>query len=262
MATVELKEVKENLYIALKELGLSELESKLYTVSLLLGPSPIAALAKHLDISRPNIYKVIAGLEKCGLVKFSEKKRYARNFIVEPPAIVLEKVREKSESMEMLDNKLTSAMPELVTLYHRDATPTKIRVLEGEEQFREMFYRLIDETKDQTEFFGSAADIISFISWDKQNEFTKNRIAKGIKSRVLLIPSKEAEMLQKNDQKELRETRILRGANPFVTSFQIFANKVIIWQPKAPLALLIEDEYIVQMFRSIFYTLYDRSRNS
>jgi hypothetical protein len=58
----------------------------------------------------------------------------------------------------------------------------------------------------------------------------------------------------------MRETRILQGGAPFATSFQLFANKVLIWQPKAPLAVLIEDEYIVQMLRSIFYLLWGKSK--
>lgn len=46
---------------------------------------------------------------------------------------------------------------------------------------------------------------------------------------------------------------------PFQTAFQLFGNKVIIWQPKAPLAVLIEDEYIVQMLKSIFFIMWEKA---
>jgi hypothetical protein len=74
------------------------------------------------------------------------------------------------------------------------------------------------------------------------------------------LPGSDAETLRANDAQELRETRIVSGATPFATSFQLFANKVLIWQPKAPLAVLIEDEFIVQMLRSIFYVLWNKSK--
>ena len=57
----------------------------------------------------------------------------------------------------------------------------------------------------------------------------------------------------------MRETRVLKTAQPFVTLFQLYANKALIWQPKAPLAILIEDEYIVQMLRSVFDVLWKQS---
>lgn len=58
----------------------------------------------------------------------------------------------------------------------------------------------------------------------------------------------------------MRTTRFFHGKIPFVTGFMLYANKVIIWQPKAPLAVLIEDEYIVEMLRSIFETLWSGSK--
>ena len=92
------KELKQNLYTSLKEIGLTESEANLYITSLSLGPTTIASLAEHLHIPRPNVYKVITGLEEHGLAVFSERKRYARTFMGGPPTVVLEKIRQKRES--------------------------------------------------------------------------------------------------------------------------------------------------------------------
>jgi hypothetical protein len=43
------------------------------------------------------------------------------------------------------------------------------------------------------------------------------------------------------------------------TAFQLFGKKMILWQPEAPLAILIEDEYLISMFRTIFYSLWEIS---
>jgi sugar-specific transcriptional regulator TrmB len=252
-------EVKKNLYSSLKELGLTDLEADLYVASLSLGPSPIATIAARMNISRPNIYKVIAGLEGRGLVAISKKKKYARNFMVEPPTAVLEKLREKRETISDLDETVASALPDLLAMYHQGETPTKIKVLEGKEQFLQTYFTVLDEAKDEALFFGSLADYIGVTSWEEQSEWIKKRYTKGIRIKALLLPSADAEKVKSKDAVELRETRILKGAAPFVTFFQLFANKALVWQPRAPLAVLIEDEYIVAMLKSMFAWMWERS---
>lgn len=253
-------ELKQNLYTSLKELGLTEGEANLYTSSLSLGPSTIASLAQHLNIPRPNVYKVIAGLEKHGLAKFSERQKYTRTFMVEPPTVVLEKLRQKRESMTTLDHTLVGEMPDLLALYHQGESPTKIKILQGEEQWMKIFFQILDETKDTISFFGSADAFIDMISWETENRWIKKRVQKGIHINVLLTPGKDAQTLQETDEDQMRTTRFFYGKTPFVTGFMLYANKVIIWQPKAPLAVLVEDEYIVQMLRSIFDVLWNVSK--
>jgi len=249
-------EIKQNLYTSLKELGLTESEANLYITSLTLGPATIAALAEHLNTPRPNVYKVIAGLEQYGLAKFSERKRYARTFMVEPPTVVLEKLREKRKMTESLDQALVGTMPDLLAMYHQGETSTKIKVLQGEDQWMKIFFQTLDEAKDKIEFFGSADAFIGMISWEVERAWIKKRVERGIHINVLLTPGKDAETLKTTDAQEMRTTKIYIGELPVVTGYMLYANKVIIWQPKAPLAILIEDEYIVQMLRSIFAMLW------
>ncbi len=254
--------VKESIYSSLKELGLTESEANLYTISLSLGPVSIATLAEHLAVPRPNVYKLIAALEERGLAKFSERKKYARTFIVEPPTTVLEQLRKKREKVADLDHALVGAMPELLAHYHQGETPTKIKIFDGKEQWLDIFFQVLDETQGDIQFFGSADAFIELITWEKELLWIKKRVEKGIHINVLLTPSKDAEILESKDDKEMRTTKIFHGTILFVTGFMVYANKVIIWQPKAPLVLLIEDEYIVEMLRSIFESLWNRTEKS
>lgn len=255
---LSISEVKKELYTSLKELGLTESEASLYIVSLALGPATIASLGEHLNIPRPNVYKLIAGLERHDLAKFSERKKYTRTFVVEPPTTVLEKLRQKREKVADLDQTLIGAMPDLLALYHQGETPTKIKVLGGRDQWEKVFFQVLDEAKDKIDFFGSADAFIELVTWDVEREWIKERVKKNIHINTLLVPGKEAQVLESTDEKEMRTTKLFNGKIPFVTGFMLYANKVIIWQPKAPLALLIEDEYIVQMLRSIFDVLWER----
>lgn len=260
---MEQNKLKKSLYRGLKELGLSESEINLYSVSLELGQTSIVNIARHMGISRPNVYKVIAGLESRGLAKFSDMGKYARSFLVESPAAVLEMIRKKREAMSEIDHNFVSALPDLVTKYHQGQTPTKVKVLEGKEQFLKIFKQSLEEEKKEILFFGATEDFISFISWAEERKWIAKRVRKKIFVRVLTLPGKGgAEILRPQDKEEMRETRILKGAWPFLTSFQLFANKLVIWQPKTPLAVLIEDQYIVEMIKSMFDLIWEHSSDN
>ena len=249
-------EMKQSVYTSLKEIGLTESEANLYITSLTLGPTTIASLAEHLAIPRPNVYKVIAGLEAHGLAKFSERTRYARTFMVEPPTTVLEKLRQKRTTIGELDQTLVGTMPDLLAMYHQGETPTKIKVLTGKDQWIKVFFQVLEEAKGTIQFFGSADAFIKLISWEVEKEWIKERTEKGIHINVLLTPGKDAVSLHDEDEFEMRTTRYFHGTIPFVTGFMLYANKMIIWQPEAPLVVLVEDEYIITMQRSIFEALW------
>ncbi len=257
---LSLKDIENTLYKALKELGLTEAEITLYLLSLSLGPSPITKLAEAMNMPRPNIYKVIAGLEKKGLVQFSRSRYHKKTFMVESPTRIVDTLRKQQQNLSDYDRNITLSMPDLLALYRQGELPTSIRILEGKEAFEKAFDQSLEETKDTAEFFGSTEDFITFISWEHEQEWINKRVRQGIFINVLSLPSETAKELQAKDKIELRETRILKIDKPFNTSYQLFGNKVIIWQPKAPLAIFISDEYIAQMLRSIFYSLWEISK--
>jgi sugar-specific transcriptional regulator TrmB len=252
-------EVKQSLYSSLKELGLTETEINLYSVSLAMGPISISKIAQHLNISRPNIYKVIAELEKHELTKFTHFHKYQRKFSVESPAVVLQKLREKKEKISQVDHSLVSSLPDLMSLFHKTESSTRIKVLQGKEQYLIAFKEILEEENKEIQFFGSAEDFVNFVSPETEAKWIKDRMKKNIWIKSLLLPSSTAQAFSSDDKKEMRETKILKGCWPFETSFQLFSNKVIIWQPVKPLAVLIEDKFIIEMLRSIFFKLWEIS---
>ncbi|OGY84066.1 MAG: hypothetical protein A3F54_00760 [Candidatus Kerfeldbacteria bacterium RIFCSPHIGHO2_12_FULL_48_17] len=252
-----LSSLQQSLYTSLTELGLSHAEAELYLLSLHLGPQPLTTLARDLQIARPNIYKLIRALETHALAKFSQRKKYSQKFMVESPAVVLEQLRAKRKQLDATDNALAATLPDLLAQYHQGATPTKVKVLTDEEQYLRLYYRTLEEAQGATEWFGAAHEFIGFVSWEREREWIRRRIEKGISIKALLLPSETAAGFIKDDAREMRETRVLREAAPFLSAFQLFANKVVFWQPRTPLAVVLEDEYIAGMMRSIFYQLWE-----
>lgn len=252
-------EIKQILYTSLLELGLKEQEIELYALSLAIGPTSIGNLASQLGINRPNIYKVIIELEKKGLAKFSERKKYTRTFMVESPTLVRDLLKQKKENLTSNEVKLFNALPDLLALYHQGELPTSVKIIEGEDQFLKVFFQSLDEAQKQIEFFGSAKDFIRFISWGEERRWIQTRVRKNIFIRTLIFDDPDALILISKDKDELRETRLFQNITEFNTSYLVYGHKVIIWQPQAPLGILIEDQYIVKMFLSIFNGFWDIS---
>ncbi len=250
----------QELYTSLKELGLTDLEASLYSISLHLGPSSITEISKHLNISRPNVYKVIEGLRKQGLASFDSKEKYKRDFMVDSPATVIEKLREKRKKIEDLDNQMIHVMPNLLALYQQGGKDTTIKIIKGREQYIKLFLQTAEETQENgvIEFFGSAEKFMDLVGFETEKKWVKMRMKKNISVKSL-ISKENKEILIKNQEQELREVRIYTEEVPFVTAFELFGKKMILWQPEAPLAVLIEDEYIISMFRSIFYSLWNKN---
>jgi sugar-specific transcriptional regulator TrmB len=260
---MDAKQLNENLYTSLKELGLTEAEINLYTISLQLGPSPIKKIAEHLGVPRPNIYTFIQGLEKHGLAKFSDRGKYLRRFVVEPPTIILQKMREKREKLSRLDNDFVAGLPEMLARYHQGENSTQVKILQGREQYIAFFDQSLREESKEIQYFGSAKDFVDFITPAYDAVWTNRRVKKGVFLKALISPSEEIEKEYiPRDTAELREIRILKNTEQSPASFQIFANKVAIFQPKAPLVVLIEDQFIVAMMKNIFSELWQREERS
>lgn len=258
MPNVSKMTLNQDLSHALEELGLTEHERNLYILSLTVGPTTVVLLANQLGISRPNVYKVIAGLERHGLARHVPKTQHRQAFMVEAPTTVTKLLRQKRERISTIDTSITQAMPELLGLYQQGHLPTSIKILDGKEAFLEAFFSILDEEAKESQFIGSADEFLKFVTWAEEREWIKKRVSRGIWMRCLLLPGTDAETLQKDDVKELREVRLLKNTPPFIASFQLFANKVIIWQPRAPLAILLEDQYIVDMLKALFFALWHK----
>lgn len=250
------------LYSALKELDLSQGEINIYLLTLSLGPSTISNIAQHVTINRTNIYKIVSGLEKRKLGVFNKS---AKRFTVTSPSRVIELLKEKTQQTEVIESGLMSEMPQLLSLFKQADLGLKIKIIEGQKQFVQAYIQVFEEAQDKIYFFGSIKEFVESIS----AEFGFKRIQRRMERKIpamALVPDDEIAFMNSigmapNNEKELRTTKVLPKHERFSTSYYVFANKVIIWQTKTPMGLLIEDAYIVQMFKSTFEMLWEVAKN-
>lgn len=242
----------EPMYAALGELGLTSNEQRFYVTSLVIGPASITTLAQQLGIPRPNAYKLIESLEQKGLVSSAMRKRYARHFVVEPPTVISEHLREQREKQSRVDRSFIEFLPSYLSQYRQGEATLKIRVLTGRADFVRLFDHMFDEMEGELLFFGSILDFDRAVGREEILRQVDRRVARGVNSKTLLLPEGRGYLTMETHEKHLREVRYLNAIVPFVPAFHLYMNKVIIWQPETPTAVIIEDEYVVAMFKSIF----------
>ncbi len=257
---MQVEEFQKGLYRALKALNISSRAIDLYILVLQIGQVSVTELSNKLDMARPNVYKIITELHREGLIIESKNSKISGPMVV-PPSVLLKKVRKKEQKYAEIGNNVSKQLPELLSIYAQGSAPSKIKIFEGREQYIKAFDLIFEETISPMRFFGSAEDFVVFTQWQGYNKLVKKRVKKNIKLQSLLLESKTAQDMKRKAREELREVRILKDMNPFETSFQLFAKKVLFWQPHTPLAILIEDEYIAQMIQSIFEKLWKESKN-
>lgn len=241
----------------LVSLGLSTTERNLYVTSLKLGPTPIASLAAHLGISRPNIYTIIRSLEKRGLANFSSQQRYSRTFMVESPEVIRSLLRRQEQMLENYNQSITREFPDLLALYQQGNNPTNIRIYQTEEDWDKMYVDLLMGVREELLYFGFVKRFAqSRISGEEQ--IKNERIQQGLHIKLLCFDTPFNVELQKSDKRELRETRFIPNAPLFQTAFHVIGKKVILRQHRTGLAIRIDDEHFAQMFRTIFYCYWEK----
>lgn len=241
----------------LLNIGLTEQEIEIYTIALEHGEMSIGKFATKTNISRPNLYKIMERLESKNIGSFSHKNKYKRRFSVKSPSVIAELLHKQVAKNTSLEKDFKKMMPELMMLFKQGSSPTRIRTLFGRKEFLETFDIILNEGVKEIYFCGSFQDFVTFTSWEKQQEFVIKRKEKKIKAFGLIFTDKDAKQIKDGAKQQLREVRYLDKKYFFTTSFQVFGNKVIIWQPETPMAILIEDENIAKMMLQIFKNLWD-----
>ena len=99
---------------------------------------------------------------------------------------------------------------------------------------------------------------LKHIDWDFEEEWTKERIAMGVKLRWLDFKTKKVEEWKKQGKQGLREIRFLPKSFPFTSNMFVCENKIILMSGKAKefMAVVIENNEFSGMFKQLFEMLW------
>jgi len=121
------------------EFGLSEKEAKLYLALLELEIASVSELAKTANINRSSTYVVLESLKNKGLVGVSEDKKVQR-YIAISPEMLLQEAKDRANKAEEMKNNISNIVPELKALFKDTKQKPKIKVYEGKEAVKQIYY--------------------------------------------------------------------------------------------------------------------------
>ena len=233
----------------LTKIGLSNKEAKVYLAALELGKASIQDIAKKAGINRTTTYVMITELEKRGLVKPLKvgKRNY---FVAESPDTIIDILKKEKQEIENKEQEIREIIPELKTLYNIAPGRPKIRFYEGQEVYKKITDDILESgTKEILEIYN--ADLIKgLFSENETKEYTRKRIAKGIRCRVLYTRS---EGPFKN-RLELAEERFYNQSQfPVSGDIMVYGNRIGMASLKGNMiGVIIESDEISETMKSLF----------
>ncbi len=234
----------------LTKLGLTPNEAKIYELLLTVGPSGIKSILFHTGLKRGNAYYHLEGLEKRGLVEKQDLPGKPIAFLAKQPDQLEILLAQQKTALNNAGYELSQNLPKLNSLYQLLATRPGVKFYQGKEGMEQVYEQLLALRKpiDSFEDKGEMAALIP----DYAKEFINKRIKYGIFNRVI-APS--ANPINKTDQKELRETRLVPTAKfPFRMDVKICSDMVslITFQKQNPVAVLVQNREIAENFKLLF----------
>ena len=244
----------------ISHLGLTKNEQDLYLASFEKNITSVRALSEELGIKRPNVYKILQSLSQKGLVTYKPNSG-DKSFSIESPTRLKELWKNKISELSEIEKEFDEALPNLLGSFKQGYLSGKVKIVNNKKDFISLYEQVFEEASDEILFFGSAKDFIDYIGADLGQIRITRRTQRKIPIRSLLLESDLEMSSLKTNSAELRTSKILKGVNPFITSFYLYSNKILVWQPKTPIAILIEDEYVQAMQKSMFEYLWQQGQD-
>ncbi len=238
----------------LQQLGFSDKESRVYLALLSGGPSSVRRLADHSDMNRGSVYDVLKSLQRMGVVGFYQKHK-KQFFMAEDPEKLVDAVERREQSFAALRRRLAELLPEIRSLYVHGGAKPVVKYYEGEKGvsliLRDVLQTMSEHPDKLYRVYSSAALRESL--YKEFPHFTKERIARGLKVRVVAIgpggeDSPQAERRWLSEKAGAPTYSIIYG--PKVAFFSLDKSNL-------PLGVLIEDSGIAETERLVFDHLWD-----
>lgn len=233
---------------ALRNIGLTEIEAKVYVTLLEEGPSHAGHVSRKSGIHRRMVYDAIERLIKKGLVSYIVKNN-KRLFAAVDPERLLDIVREQEENIKKV-------LPGLKLAYGTSRQKQETTFFRGHAGVKSVFEDQIREGKEQLVLAPSlvARELFpGYFHW-----FDERRKQKRIPVRLLA----DTESAGQFRDIPLARIRQLPGMGSPATSTVIYGSKLAIfyWDRKRPFVVVITQKEIADAYRAYFEALWKKAR--
>jgi sugar-specific transcriptional regulator TrmB len=233
---------------ALKDLGLSEHEVRVYVALLELGTSKVEPVSKRVNLPRTTVYGILSSLLEKGLVSYVIKSGVKYYEATSPERLLL---REKERVEE-----LKKVIPELAALENTIGEKPSMEMYEGKEGIKTIYEDML-KTRQTIYGYGNTKLLFELLEFYIPN-YISRRAKLGISFKVVTEKSKIATDMQKKDKKERRETRFIKEMENITSVTYLYGDKIAIMGliKKQPIGIIIQNESFYNSQKLVFDILW------
>ena len=230
----------------LREAGLTENESKVYTALLELGPSHAGLITRKSGLHRRVVYDVLDMMIKKGIVGYIIRNN-VRLYQAGDPRRFMEIIDEKKEQLDEI-------MPSMMELFVKTREKEETNFYKGKNGLKLVFEDQINTGKEILIIGASplAYDILQFyFKW-----FDKRRVEKKIFTRIIFNRSERKLKIPMSEIKYLPE----KYSSPLAVN--IYGDKIalILWSRENPLAIVVKNSQISDGYRKYIELMWNVAR--
>ncbi len=241
------------IHTILRTFGLTEKEIKIFQKVLELGAQPASHIARVTELPRNTVRSILDKLVKLGLMVKTNRANTQYYAVEKKESIIRELKHERIRVNEKIENQidLLEHYGEEFTARHHSKSRPKITFYEGMSGLEKVY----EDT------LGAKDGILSWASFEGMHgalpdyfkTYYDRRAKKKIFIRSIHPDSEFARDRQKNDKKELRESKLVPEKKyNWVPEIQIYNNKINISSWKEKLGVIIESPEIAEALKAIF----------
>lgn len=233
-----------NLVPLIKNLGLTEKESRIYLAALEIGSGTVAEIAHRARLNRVTTYDILAKLLKRGMVHFLTKNG-VRYFDATEPDIISHEFTRKIHDFK-------KALPEFRRLRGEAAHPN-VRYFEGLAGIKALYTDTLTSKTEILNYSNSKEIRDHWKNYDE--EYVKERVKRKIFLRGISPDDEHGLAVKSHDREMHREIRLVPAHEfTFTNEINIYDDKVAIasFKDEPLIGMIIESLEIANTQRDIF----------
>jgi hypothetical protein len=229
-----------------------------------LKQTTLSELRAQTKLSHTTTYRTVQHLIERGLVEQVPLNRKQSLYLPRSLSVLATSLRSETSRLRRVERTLCT-YDRLVPYMDLDDPPssaTSVEVREGMDAFHEEYLKLPELGHDEFLAIGSSDRFwqASRASIDAPLEraFVSRRLRKGVYSRSLMLASRNAEAIARNDTRELRTTKI-QSTLPVMTNMLMLCGDQVshfVCDVDHPQVIILRDPELVAMHRASFETLW------